>query len=462
MTRSRARLLGACLLAGAGTACWQGGPTFAPSGAWRVSAVPVTEPGYHDETSVALDPTREGHVLASWQVPATVGLSRDGGRSWDSRPLPGVRDFELAGDPSVAFSADGTAYALFIAFDRPGDYSYLGRKAHRNGIFLSRSEDGGITWDDRSAAVVFHREQEGIPFEDKPMMGIDRSRDSPYRGRLYVAWTQFLSRESRILFARSEDGGRSFERPVVISDRAGSPKDTVGADEGTDVEVAADGTVYVVWSDSAGIRLDRSTDGGRSFGADRLVQRTPDIVFGIPGISRANGYPSLEIGPDGTLYVQWVDRREGPADVWITRSEDGGESWSAPLRVDGRALGTDSTPANHFFAWLSADPLTGWLVSGYYRETDGGRLSYRLAVSADGGRTFVRRRWSASGFRPRGEFIGDYSGVDARGGTAVAAWTEADRPPRPTGGGGAGEEGAGAGPPVSRVVVGRVEGLASR
>ncbi len=389
----------------------------------------VSGAGYHNETSVAIDPVRHGGVIASWQIPATVARSSDGGATWKSVALPGTDRWELAGDPAVTYGPDGTAYALFIAFDRPDDYRFLGRAAHRNGIFVSRSPDGGHEWSD-PAAVVEHSEEPGIPFEDKPMMAVDRFGDSPWHGHLYVAWTQFRKAASGIRFARSTDGGSTFSRPIEISDRAGSPQDTLGADEGTDLAVGPGGTVYVVWSDSTGLLLDRSHDGGRTFGTDVHIRRTGPIVFGVPGVARANGYPSLGLDPrTGRLYVTWVDRSAGEADVYLVTSSDRGYSWSEPIRVSGDPVGSG---IDHFFAWTAVDPVTGLVATGYYRSGPGGgrspRLRYMLAWSGDGGRTFTRAPWGATEFRPGGQFLGDYTGVDASSGVVYGAWTEVPGP----------------------------------
>lgn len=404
----------------------------APAGAAApvLTAAAITAPGYRNETSIAIDPTAPARLVAAWQIPATVGWSADGGATWRSAPLPGVGQWQLSGDPVVAFDGDGHAYALYIAFDRPEDYDTLGRAAHRNGIFLNRSDDGGAHWRAEPTAVIAQPERAGIPFEDKPAFAIDEGSDPARRGAIYVAWTEFRRHESAILFARSTDGGASFAAPVEISDRPGSPKDSVGADEGTDLAVAPDGTVYVVWSDSVGIHLDRSADGGRTFGADVLVARTPDIVFDVPGVARANGYPSLELDPrSGRLYVAWVDARSGVPAPYLATSSDGGASWSAPV-----AVATTDPEAARFFAWLTVDPRTGLVALGYYRATRDRRLEYVLATSRDEGRSFGEHVWSARPFDPRGEFLGDYTGIDAFGGRVAAAWTEVAAPAGAPGG----------------------------
>lgn len=418
---SRALAISACL---ALAACVRGNGPQAPAtpAAPELRAVPVTGYGYHNETSVAVDPTRPDRVVTAFQVPATAGWSADGGRSWASAALPGTQAFDLSGDPVVFFDGDGHVYALYIAFVRPEDYDTLGKAAHRNGIFLNRSDDGGRTWRPQATAVSEQPERPGIPFEDKPMAAVDRSADPARRGHVYVAWTEFRRWETQILFARSTDGGLGFSAPIQISDRGGSPKDSVGAVEGTDVAVGPDGTVYVVWSDSTGILLDRSTDGGRTFGADTRVARTADIVFGVAGVARANGYPSIEADPrTGRLFVEWVDRRLGSAAVFLTVSTDGGRTWSEPRVVSDNAA---PDGRDRFFSWMALDPKTGTLAIGYYRQEAGGLLRYVLSYSTDDGRTFRHVPWGQP-FVPGGEFLGDYTGVDAYDGVVYGAWTEA-------------------------------------
>ncbi len=419
-------------------------PDGVAGGVAIVSDTAVTGFGYHNETSIAVNPTRPANVIATFQVPATAAASEDGGRTWQAQALPGTNAYQLAGDPLVLYDADGHAYALYIAFDRPEDYDTLGKAAHRNGIFLNRSDDGGKTWG-AQATIAAQPERPGIPFEDKPQAIVDRTK-GPRRGTLYVAWTEFRRWQTVILFARSSDGGRSFSAPVEISDRPGSPKDTVGADEGTTLAVAPDGTVYVAWSDSTGILIDRSSDGGASWGADVRIARTPDIVFKVAGVDRTNGYPAMALDPrDGRLFVSWVDRRQGGAAVLLSSSGDGGRTWSAPRVASDNA---PNDPRDRFFSWLALDPRTGALALGYYRQEPDSSLVYMLGWSTDRGRSFRQQPWSRTAFPATGEFFGDYTGVDVFGGTAYAAWTE-------TAPGGSAGAGVHASRHATRVVVGR-------
>ncbi|NIQ30473.1 MAG: glycosyl hydrolase, partial [Acidobacteria bacterium] len=132
----------------------------------------------------------------------------------------------------------------------------------------------------------------------------------------------------------------------------------------------------------------------------------------------------------GTVYINWADLRnndglDGDADIFISRSTDGGVSWSAPLRVNQDPVGNDR---DQFFTWMSVDPVDGSVNVIYYdrRDGDGRGVHVYLARSTDGGRSFVERRISAEAFEPVPDrFFGDYNGISAYGGRVACLWTHA-------------------------------------
>jgi hypothetical protein len=120
----------------------------------------------------------------------------------------------LDGGDVIVFGRDGTAFHTYIAFDgirvdRP--------EVAATGVWIRRTKDG-LTWDP-PVRIVDHVNTV-MPFEDKPWTAVDRGAGSPHRGNVYVAWTRFdvygsadPSHRSTIWFARSRDGGRSFQPP---------------------------------------------------------------------------------------------------------------------------------------------------------------------------------------------------------------------------------------------------------
>lgn len=151
-----------------------------------------------------------------------------------------------------------------------------------------------------------------------------------------------------------------------------------------------------------------STDGGRRWRPTQLP--LPD------GIDRPFA-PDAAFGPDGTLYVSYVNLvGEGnvPDNLWVAKSTDGGRSLSDPVRVAGRlafgarlAVGPDG--AVHL-TWLQAAEV------GFLRLV-GGPNPIVASRSTDGGRTFSAPVPVSDPTRPR---VGAASPViDARGDLVV-------------------------------------------
>ena len=255
-------------------------------------------------------------------------------------------------------------------------------------------------------------------------------------GNIYATWTDFTrygsenpADSSVVVFARSTDHGETFDPFVRISDKAGDAVDSDNTVEGAVPAVGPGGEVYVAWAGPEGIVFDRSFDAGATWGTDRIISDMPggwDID--ISGVYRANGLPitvaDISNGPArGNVYVNWVDARNGDHDVFIARSTDRGETWSAPIRVNDDAV---ANGREQFFTWATVDPVTGELVVVFYdrRDHEGDTTSVYLARSVDGGLTFRNERIDSSAFFPTPfVFLGDYNCVAAYNGRIRPIWT---------------------------------------
>src|SRR5437868_5614266 len=115
----------------------------------------------------------------------------------------------------------------------------------------------------------------------------------------------------------------AFAMPARISDGAGDCRDSDNTVEGAVPAVAPNGDVYIVWAGPLGLVFKKSTDGGLTFGKEKVISQMPGgWDFSVAGLERANGMPitgvDLSNSPNkGTLYVNWIDARNSDPDVFV-------------------------------------------------------------------------------------------------------------------------------------------------
>ncbi|HHB52679.1 MAG TPA: T9SS type A sorting domain-containing protein, partial [Saprospiraceae bacterium] len=186
-------------------------------------------------------------------------------------------------------------------------------------------------------------------------------------------------------------------------------------------------------SDLKGLGFDRSYDQGETWmDTDIIINDIPGgWDFDIEGISRCNGLPvtvcDLSDGPyRGNIYINWTDQRNGEndTDVWVVKSEDEGNTWSDPIRVN------DDLPGRQqFFTWMTVDQKTGYLYFVFYdrRNYDDQNTDVYMAVSRDGGESFENFKISESPFDPnKNVFFGDYTNISAYDNIVRPIWTRLD------------------------------------
>lgn len=258
-----------------------------------------------------------------------------------------------------------------------------------------------------------------------------------------MTWTEFdkygsmnLLDSTRILFSKSTDRGHSWSQPIQLNKVSGDCIDEDNTVEGAVPCVGPNGEVYVAWAGPAGIRFDRSVDEGQSWLEDDiLVDNMPGgWDFQIPGLNRCNGLPftacDLSRGPyRGTIYINWSDQRNGAnnTDIFLSRSTDGGYTWSTPIKVN---QDTNQT-AHQFLSSMTVDEVTGYVYIVFYdrRNHTGNQTDVYLAFSKDGGQSFQERKISTAPFTPVATmFFGDYTYIAAHGNIIRPVWGRIDAP----------------------------------
>ena len=260
--------------------------------------------------------------------------------------IPGVEhltggQYDAGGDPSVAFESHGNAYFAGLGFDRA---------APPNTVTVSKGtfdNQGKLTWN--PPAFVNQTNAPAIA-NDKEWIAVDSHASSPFRDRVYVTWTRFIFNphngryvQSPIAVAVSSDGGQSFTDPQLIVGN-------VLYGQGSHPVVGPDGTVYVFWDASTrlaaldSIWVVKSTDGGRSWSKPVAISEIVDILPVANTGFRVNSYPAGDVAPNGDVYVTWSsllsDATGGlcptrtnngcHATTLFSKSTDGGATWSAP------------------------------------------------------------------------------------------------------------------------------------
>jgi hypothetical protein len=373
------------------------------------------------EPSIAISPV-DSNIVVAGAILDKVYYSSNGGITWKKKTL--TSPYGVYGDPMLLADNKGDFYYAHLSDPKGSqgsDPTWLDR------IVIQKSTDKGVTWSQGTYAGLHHPKD-----QDKHWLAVD-----PRDNSLVMTWTEFDKYDSkdpkdksRILFARSNDGGKTWSSEANLSQLEGDCLDDDNTTEGAVPAIGPKGEIYVAWSYANKIYFDRSLDAGKTWLAtDKVVADQPGgWTFDIPGIFRANGLPitatDLSNGPNrGTIYVNWCDQRNGTndTDVWIAQSTDGGNSWSAPTRVNN-----DGAGHQQFFTWLAVDPVTGYLYVVFYdrRNHRDDNTDVYLAYSKDGGKTFVNAKISQSPFLPtKTIFFGDYNHLSVYNGRVRPIWT---------------------------------------
>ncbi len=223
--------------------------------------------------------------------------------------------------------------------------------------------------------------------------------------------------------------------------------------QGSNVAVAQDGTVYIAYLDTlddgemrglAEIKVVRSDDGGRTWSRPVTAAVFNEIPFRPRNANFrywGSAFPQIAVGPNGEVYVVFVGKPlEKPlddGDVYFVRSLDGGRTWSRPLR-----LNDDETNRLQFFPAIAVDSKgTIHVIWGDMRD-DPSEIRYHIYYtrSEDRGETwgfevreigqrFVNTRVTDSYSNPnycfpQGAFIGDYFAIKATENDVYAVWAD--------------------------------------
>ena len=384
--------------------------------------------------------------------------STDGGATWRSSLVPGYPNdtsplgsrsptkgsCASAGDPTQAFDGSGHLYYGFICFNRA--------KPTNGSIYVARYDNDGASY------RFTTRVERGTPsvaglFQDKINITADQRN-----GNVYVAWARFSGNlgNNVIMFSRSTDGGRTYSKPIRISDggaaeqfadlavgptapstsrtastparRARRDRDRQVDERGRLVDAAADGR------DDHRLRVHRLRPGHvRRRAVPLPAAQLRALLEPVGGRSRRQRRPRRMERAHGA-----GQSRSSPA-TRATGSAGRGRSCDSTPRPTGHQffpdIATDGSTLSVIFQDSRADPSyspdrptgntaagtsSGQVVDAYVARSSNGAAWTETLVSAARSNPNFENRGNA-----RSPFFGDYNYVSAApDGSFFTVWTD--------------------------------------
>jgi hypothetical protein len=127
-------------------------------------------------------------------------------------------------------------------------------------------------------------------------------------------------RSGEIFVARSDDGGKTFAPAVKV---AALPKLMLGMRRGPRITAHGDRLTVTAIADE--LITFTSTDGGRTWAGAVTINEAAS--------SAREGLHDLAGGPNGEVFVTWLDLRNGTMELWGAVSSDGGRTWGNNQQV---------------------------------------------------------------------------------------------------------------------------------
>jgi hypothetical protein len=308
-----------------------------------------------DETSIDVNPRNERNAVGGandyrlgW---ATSGFysTTDNGNHWYTGlipfpTLPSGDNLDGGGDPAVVFDRAGLVYYADINFNRTDDV---------NGVFVSRSTNGGFTWsrpcvpinvgtpqDDQArcggngdpripgdGVVVFQPEN-----DPTPPNGSSANFSVTFNDKEYIAAGPRPAGVAPTCFAPET-------KTPIPAGSPNCPENVIGADR-----------IYVTWTAfnnpsgapgaiiSSTIEVSYSDDQGRSWSRQRTINGNAPFCTGAiasPDGCDDNQFSVPTVNPaTGVVYVAFESfNTPDENQILVVRSRDGGTTWEGPFFV---------------------------------------------------------------------------------------------------------------------------------
>lgn len=386
------------------------------------------------ESAILINPNDPNQIVAAskkfknihtYDFTLATSYSVDGGLTWHNSAALDITGWDCLTDPTLAWDDIGNLFLVGLPGTNPPTFDTIG-------IAIYKSTDGGKTW---SKPNLIHTSFG----DDKQWAAGDANPMSPHHGNVYAVWDD----GSNMAFARTTDHGATWKGTGA------NPAGTSIANDSfsPEINVSANGDIYIVWIAGSTIKMLVSHNGGNSFHS--VTSPASGVTTLSASLPAPHGWPIFPGGNfrvltvptacvfDQTVVVAWDDFREGVSRIYYALSNDGAASWTTG--PSGQPLLPGSLPQNfqHFFPQIITNP-SGVIGCAFYEfgpKPSTPRIDVMLAQSTDWGVSFGYSKVTDHAWDPtidapwsHGDsnvtFIGDYFGIDASSKGFYPLWTD--------------------------------------
>ena len=281
--------------------------------------------------------------------------------------IPGIRQ------PQAAVSNTGTIVVAFGA----GETIYFCKSTDRGRTYTSPAKVGQVP----KLALGMRRGPRIVAIDDQ------------------VAITAISHETGNVLAWHSLDGGESWSDSVDVNDERRSAREGLH-----DLAIGSDGLLFCTWLDLRNGRT--QVYGARSKDLGKTWEKNVHVYTSPSGTVCECCHPSVVIDQSGAVHVMWRNLIKGNRDMYVSTSEDHGQSFSSAekLGMDSWQLNACPMDGGDIATDSNGDLLTVWRHD---------RSVYSAGVGLKPEKLLGRGEQPSIVAAPEGHFI---SWVDRRGG----------------------------------------------
>ncbi len=277
------------------------------------------------DSQIVVDPIDGKTVWASFlqnsKSSIVVMKSTDFGQTWTGPSI--VENLQRSTDKDILAVRGTTVSVAYNAAQK---------------IFASISHDAGQTWSTR--LINNGSTQQGWSLGGG---GAIDSQGNIYFSWAGYTQNGQAKGPVNLFVSKSRDGGQTWNLTTMAISGAPYPCSNCGfafLGAQATMTVGNDDTVYVIWNSTVDqtdyaperIYFAKSTDHGASYSSRQ------DVSLAVQGIEHS--FPAITTGPSsGDVRVAWMDTRTGQWNLFYRASSNGGSSWSSETRVSGYVPG---------------------------------------------------------------------------------------------------------------------------